>query len=453
MTFAITNTNVLVRRERWRVMSGVDMVIEGARIAACAPDAARDLANVETLDGRRLLLTPGLVNAHTHSGEALNRGAATQDYLAGWLSVAMPRIDCLSHDDIRLAVGLCVVELLRGGVTSVVDHFRQLPASLDAAETAYAAWGDSGLSVVLALMVRDGINKDGALIDAAHVRTPQGAEEVISLCERWLAQPSTRANVARALGPSAPARCSEAFLRSVASLARRHKAPVHMHVDETGEQAQQAISIFGRSATQTLADAGALGPSTSVVHCVHVGAGDIALLAKTGTTVAHCPVANQRLGSGIAPVRDMLDSGVRVTIGTDGAASNDSQSLPEALKAALFLSRNKEPRERWLAPDEALDMAFQPGPRPQLGNLDELNGRLETGAPADIAAFDLDDPLLNPAAHLPAQLVLSGGGLRARFVWGGGKMLLKDGSPQTVDMAGLMSAAARRLAVEETPHV
>jgi len=453
MAFAITNTSILVRRESWRVTSGVEVVIEGARIVACGPGAAATLTDVETLDGRRLLLTPGLVNAHTHSAEALNRGAATQDYLAGWLSVAMPRIDSLSEADIRLAIGLCVVELLRGGVTTVVDHFRQLPASLVAADAAYDAWGASGLSVVLALMVRDGVKSDGTLIDAGHVQSPPGADEVMALCERWLAHPSTRPNVVRALGPSAPARCSERFLRSVACLVAEHEAPLHMHVDETMDQAQQAKSIFGRSATQTLADAGALGPSTSLVHCVHVGAGDIALFAQSGTTVAHCPVANQRLGSGIAPVRDMLDSGVRVTLGTDGAASNDSQSLPEALKAALLLSRNKEPRERWLAPDEALDMAFQPGARPHLGSANELNGRLEAGAPADIAAFDLDDPLLNPAACLPAQVVLSGGGLRARFVWAAGQMLLKDGATQTVDMAGLMDAASRRISAEDALHV
>lgn len=453
MAYAITNASVLIKREKWRVVSGVDVVIDGARIADCAAGAASNFRDAETIDGRRLLLTPGLVNGHTHSAEALNRGAATQDHLSGWLSAALPGIDNLSTDEIRLAVGLCALELLRGGVTSVVDHFRQLPASLESAQAAYDAWGESGMSAVLAIMVRDGVSADGALIDAGHVQKPPGAAEVLALCEDWLALPSTRPNVARALGPSAPARCSESFLRAIARLAAREKALLHMHVDESKEQALQAKSIFGRSAVQTLADAGALGRATSVVHCVHIGSDDIALLAAAGATIVHCPVANQRLGSGVAPVRDMIASGVRVTIATDGAASNDSQSLPEAMKAALLLPRNQEPSDRWITPDEALDMAFQPGPRPHLGIDDELNGHIAPGAPADIAAFALDDPLLVPAINLPARIVLSGGSLRARFVWSKGALLLKDGAPQTLDVAALVQAASRWTAAEGARHV
>jgi 5-methylthioadenosine/S-adenosylhomocysteine deaminase len=141
----------------------------------------------------------------------------------------------------------------------------------------------------------------------------------------------------------------------------------------------------------------------------------------------------------------MHHSGVAIALATDGAASNDAQCMTEVIKIALLLSRlNGEP-STWLSPDDVLDMAFKPGPRVFMEDMDPLNGALTAGAPADIAAFDLTDPLLIPANDLAAQMTFSGGALRARHVWVGGEQLLRDGEPTKMDRFALAAQASRLL--------
>lgn len=446
---AITGATVLQHEEAWAPAYNTDVVIADESIVAFGPGAAANYREADTTDGRNLLLTPGLVNAHCHSAEALARGRATDCGLDGWLP-ALADVDTLSQDDISLAVDLCAVEQLRSGVTSVVDHFRQLPATLNAGEAVSAAWEKSGLRAMVALMVRDRANPDGTAVGAAHSGPPPRSSDLLELANLWLNGASQTPGVVRGLGPSAVIRCTDELLAMLADLTTRHGVPFHVHVDETDGQAEQARKLFnGKSAVATLGALGALGPCTSLVHCVHISREDIEMLTETGTTAVHCPVANQRLGSGIAPVSAMQSSGVSVSLATDGAASNDAQSMTEVVKAALLMNRTVPSDEPWLTPRDVLDMAFRPGVRKFLGQDAAKSGTICVGAPADIAAFDLTDPTLMPANDLTAQFVLSGGSLRARHVWVRGSLLLSDGNPVGIDLhrlADRVRARSQRLA-------
>jgi len=444
-TLAICGATVLQRSDRWRATPGLDVVMEGGRIVACAPSAQEAYRQAQRIDGRALLLTPGLVNAHCHSAEVLSRGRASQSALQAWLDAAMPPIDALCTEDLALAINLCAVDMLRSGVTAVIDHFRQMPTSLTATEVAASAWSDTGLRCMVAMMVRDGVSADGRVVDANHAGAPPTTAEIMSMCRAWVEGRPAQQKVVRALGPSAPVRCTESLLKSLGELSRETGAPIHMHVDETLEQALLAQNRFGASAIAALERLGVLGPATSLVHCVHLLPSDHGILAGSGALAVHCPVANLRLGSGVSPVAAMHHSGVAIALATDGAASNDAQCMTEVIKIALLLSRlNGEP-STWLSPDDVLDMAFKPGPRVFMEDMDPLNGALTAGAPADIAAFDLTDPLLIPANDLAAQMTFSGGALRARHVWVGGEQLLRDGEPTKMDRFALAAQASRLL--------
>lgn len=447
---AICGATALQRRDRWRATPDLDVVMESGRIVACAPRARDAYPQAQRIDGRALLLTPGIVNAHCHSAEVLSRGRASQSALQAWLDAAMPPIDALCAEDLALAINLCAVDMLRSGVTAVIDHFRQMPTSLKATEVAATAWSDTSLRCMVAMMVRDGVSADGRVIDAGHAGAPPTTAEIINLCRTWIEGGTAQSKVVRALGPSAPVRCTEALLKSLGELSRETGAPIHMHVDETSDQAQAAQKRFGASAISALERLGVLGPATSLVHCVHLLQSDHGILARSGALAVHCPVANLRLGSGVSPAAAMHHNGVAMALATDGAASNDAQCMTEVIKTALLLSRlNGEPAA-WLSPDDVLDMAFKPGPRAFLKDMDPLNGAISVGAPADIAAFDLTDPLLVPANDLAAQMTFSGGALRARHVWVGGEQLLRDGEPTKIDRFALAAQASRRLSEQRT---
>jgi 5-methylthioadenosine/S-adenosylhomocysteine deaminase len=444
-TKAILNATVLKRTSGWEAVDGIDVIIDGECIAAIGPNAAAQWRAAETIDGSDLMLTPGLVNAHCHSAEVLARGRATSSGLSDWVASALVDIDTLSHEEIQMAVSLCAMDLIRSGVTSVVDHFRQMPAQIEAAQVAAAAWDALGLRATVALMLRDGVDQHGRVVDAPHAGDPPKTREILDLGCEWVSRQPPSSFVKFALGPSSPVRCTETLISGLADIARQFGSPLHMHVSETAQQASDARDLYGgQSAVEMLGRLGALGASTSLVHCVHLADEDFALISETGTTVVHCPVANLRLGSGIAAVSRLRDAGASLALATDGAASNDAQSITEVLKLSFLLSRLSNETDEWLSPDDILDMAFQPGMRAFTGQNNPLAGKLEVGAPADIAAFDLTDPVLVPANDLPAQFVLAGGCLRARHVWINGECRLANGVPLGVDLSMLSEAARMR---------
>lgn len=427
MSYLIRNTTVLQKDSRWRVVAGVNMRIANGLIISSGHDEIEPEPQDQLIDGSDLLLTPGLVNAHLHSAEVLSRGMATESDLNGWLARALPPIDGLSTEEIELAVSICAIDTVRSGVTTVIDHFRQMPARLDAGEAATKAWAATGMRSMVALMVRDRTASTGRAVDAEHAGAPPSTQACLEMCEGWL-QGQGNSKVQRALGPSAPARCKEALLAGIAGLAVRHDVPIHMHVDETADQAAQSKTFFGTSSVGVLHRNGLLGPKVSLAHCVHIDADDIDMIAMSGATAIHCPAANMRLGSGIAPVMELLRSGANVALASDGAASNDGQSITEAMKLAFLASRVRDTPAAGISIDEILDMAFQPRDRSYFGQSMDTSQALASGAPADIAAFDLNDPLLAPLINGAAQFTLGGGALRARHVWVAGEMVLRDGT-------------------------
>ncbi len=436
-TCAITGTRVLGEGTATGLGPVVDVVLRDGVIADVGEGAAARHAGCVCIDGAQTFVMPGLVNAHTHSGENLRRGVASGLGYDHWMSAVWSPINQMTAQEAAVAATLGAVEMLKRGVTSVLDHFRRIPMDPECALAAARACEAAGLQATLALMVRDDM---GGSVDGQ-----------LAVCAELLGRNSQAGPcMARfAIGPSSPIRCSDDLLVRAAELARRHQALLHMHLDETREHRDIAQARFGRSAVAHLQALGLLGPSTSLAHAVWVSAADMDLLAASRAVVVHNPVSNMRLGSGRAPVARMRRAGVTVALGSDGAASNDSQDVLEAAKFALMAARSGPETDHgdWLTVADVLQMAGDGG-RAALG---QAPRRVAPGMPADLAVIDLDSPAMAPLNDAAAQLVLGGAGVRVRHTFSAGLCVVRDGQVTTVDEAALYAEARDIAARRATP--
>ncbi|MFM9886452.1 MAG: amidohydrolase family protein [Burkholderiales bacterium] len=434
---AISRATVLPFEGPSQVIADCDIVISGRHIVAMGAGAAGTFAPDRIIDGRDLIIMPGLCNAHTHSTETLARGLADAAPFATWIEAVWTRLDALDPEALAIGVRLAAAEMLHGGVTSVVDHFRQTPACAHAIDAAAQAWIGTGMRTTLAIMLRDrGVPAwvNTSLSNAFDV------DRQLALCNgaatRW---GSGSGDLNIAIGPSSPTRCTDRMLTGIKTLAGASNLKIHMHADETREDAALARSVDGATAISRLHTLGLLGPHLSVAHAVWVTEDDIDRLADSGTFVVHNPVSNLRLGSGRAPIERMLARGVQVAIGTDGAASNDTQNVLEATKLAVMLPRIAvSDRAQWPTAATGLAMAIATPARAfAMGS-----GALKVGDAADFAAFDRHSLPLAPCNDLATQIVFAGAALRARHVAIGGKLVVDDHTITTFDEAALLESAS-----------
>lgn len=430
---ALIGATVLPFDRGFSTLADCDIVISNGRIGALGPGAAAAYAPVCVLDGRKLIVIPGLCNGHTHSTEALARGRADGARLDVWIEQVWASMDHSAPATLELAVFLSAAEMLHGGVTSVVDHFRQIPMRDQAVDAVAQAWQSTGMRSMLAIMLRDRGTPGwvaGNIPDAS---------DQLALCarasRRWQ---SHRLQVA--LGPSAPTRCSDQLLAGASKLAADEGMRIHMHIDETREEAARAHALFGQSAVRHLGRMQLLGPQLTLAHAVWVDQSDITLLGTTRTGVVHNPLSNLRLGSGRAPLERFRAGGVPMAIGTDGAASNDSQNVLEAVKLAALLPRIAlEDPGQWPLARDVLDTAAT-----SAATLFGMGaGHLGAGEPADLAAFDADALGLVPPGDLYSQIGLAGVSLSARHVIVAGEVVLLDGNIRTFDEHAVRDQAMR----------
>jgi 5-methylthioadenosine/S-adenosylhomocysteine deaminase len=399
----------------WAPRAGVDVLVMDGRIAAVGAALAAP-EGTEHVAASRLLLLPAFVNAHTHSPESLARGRAPMARLDEWLAAAYGTgQDALDAASIRRAIAVTAAETIRGGAVAVTDHFRQMPLSPEAVRVAGAAWAETGLRVKLAAMLRDLVSPSADVVP--------DTDAALAFARDVLAAPPPGVTIG--LGPSAPQRCSDAMMAGVAALARAHGAFMHLHLCETALDRERCLARFGRAPVAHLAALGLAGPDVEYAHCVHLDDDELSMMADAGTLMIHNPVANLRLGSGIAPVARAASRGVRIAIGTDGAGSNDTQDMLEAAKLACLLPRAGRPDAEWPTPEATLAMA--------------TGDALAPGAGADMIAVSLDAPAFAAARpeELAARLLFAARPRDLVHVLGAGAFLLRDG-----ELAAPLRAAA-----------
>ncbi|HEY6962430.1 MAG TPA: amidohydrolase family protein [Gaiellaceae bacterium] len=394
-----------------------------------------------------------MVNAHAHSNENWFRGLWDNLPLEPWMLFSYPVLaaPAQSADEIYVRTLLGGIELLRSGATTVVDFLYDGEESLEPVVRAYR---DLGLRALIGLGYSDRAYHETVVLDEGLV-----SRELIDRIEseRPPSWPKLEAFTRRAVeryhrpeegisicpAPSGPQRCTDEMLAGCAALADELDLVVHIHVLETRMQAVSGQRMYGRTLPEHMDAIGFLSPRVCFEHGIWLTPSDIELVRDRGVTVVHNPVSNMKLGSGIAPVPDLLAHGVNVALGTDGMCSNDGQDMFATLKTAALLHKLWEVDfERWLGAQEAWEMATRGGAA-AAGDPDGL-GRIEVGARADLVLLDLESSVFTPLNDPLKQLALGSTTLAVDSVMVGGEWRLLNGVVKGVDERAILAEGRAR---------
>jgi 5-methylthioadenosine/S-adenosylhomocysteine deaminase len=381
-------------------------------------------AGEDELDASGGLVVPGLVNAHTHVAMTLLRGYADDKPLDRWLQEDVWPVEAeLTEADVRVGAELGAVEMIRSGTTAFSDMYFHVEAIAEAVERAglRAVLGHTGLTV----------GKDEADAHADMQRSLETARELDG---------AAGGRITTTFQAHSLTTVEEPYLREYVARATEAGLPIHVHANETEDEVDPIVEENGVRPLEYADDVGLLGPETFLAHCVHVDETEIDLLAETGTGVAHCPASNMKLASGMAPVQAMLDAGVRVGLGTDGAASNNDLDAFDEMRDAAMVGK--------LAAEDATAMdartVFEIATAGGADLLGIDSGRIEAGANADLAVLDLDRPHLTPAHDLLSHLAYAARGSDVCHTVCDGRVLMRGREVLTLDEAAVRERAGDR---------
>lgn len=426
-----------------RVFAANDVLFADGRIAAVGPGLPAPAgAVVIELDGD--LVMPGLVNAHHHSPDNLNTGRAAAAPLELWSLGSVPSRPS-APDELRAAALFGAALMLRSGVTGVVDMVR-LPGVLtvEPFDAVAGAYLDAGMRAAIAPVLTDlPVERTLPLAEWRDAPADAGAVAaslavVEELARRWRGRDG-RLDVH--VAPSGPQRCSDELLDGAVALSRRLGTRLHTHALETRSQAAQARRRWGVPLIKHLERIGALGPATVLAHLVWPEPEEIAAVAASRTVVVHNPASNATLGSGRAPIPDLLARGATVALGTDAATCNDGLSMFEAMKLMTILHRPDEAEwGRWPTAVDALTAATRGGAA-ALG-IDGL-GAVTISAPADLVVLDHEAAAFVPPNDLLHQMVMRAGAEVVLRVYVAGRLVVDAGRVLTVDLPAVAAELCR----------
>ena len=412
--------------------------VDGTRIsgvgAGAAPETLRAAAG-RIINAAGMAVLPGMTNGHTHLEQILARGVGDGRPLIRWLKeVIWPLEAAMTPEDVYAATRLALLEQLKGGITATVQHHKTV-ASLEHIEAAIRASVELGGRLLLMRLWTD---------SGARIETPEAIiRQMEALRNRWHGAAGGR--IAVGFGPGAPWRCSDEAMRLTTAAARAWGLPSHIHVAESCDEVEMLRQRTGLGHIEWLDSLGALGPDIHLVHGIWVSDAELDRVASTGAVMVHCPSSNMYLASGAAPVRKMLDRGIPVTLGTDGAGGGGAQDLFETAKLAVYLAKLGALDPTAMTPLEALQMATVNGAR-QMGRADL--GRLAPGVVADIVLVRLNTPRAVPSPDPASALVYSASAADVHSVLVDGRVLLDAGQVVGVDEEDVLRECndiARRL--------
>ncbi len=439
----IINADVVVTMDAARrELFGGNVNVEDGVIVSLADEAPADDCD-EVIDARGCVVTPGLVNTHHHLFQTLTRAVpAGQDALLfDWLRALYPIWARMQPEDMFVSAQLGLAELALSGCTMSSDHLYIFPNGVRLEDTV-----DAARTVGLRFHPTRGAmsvgESDGGLPPDSLVENERDIVEDFIRSIDGLHDPADGAMVRVGLAPCSPFSVSTGLMKSAAELARDKGVMLHTHLAENDEDIAYSMENFGCRPGQYAEDLGWVGDHVWHAHCVKLDQQEIDLFARTKTGVAHCPCSNCRLGSGIAPVREMRDAGVRVALGVDGSASNDAGHLLSEARQAMLLQRVRHGANAFAA-REALEIATLGGAT-VLGRAGEL-GSIEPGKRADIAIWDVSG-LEAAGAWDPVAALLLCGPLKVRDLLVEGRRVVSNGELTGVDARKVAEHARRRVA-------
>jgi 5-methylthioadenosine/S-adenosylhomocysteine deaminase len=424
MRILIKNVTLVTMKEESPFVG--DILLDGDIIAEIGPEINTEVE--ERIDGSGMVAMPGLINAHQHTPMSLLRGFSDDLKLMDWLERKMlPAEDRMTPEDIYWGAKLSMAEMIRSGTTTFADMYIHMNEIAEAVkETGMRA------SLTRGLVFRQ---DDGG----------RRMSEALDLIDQWSGQADGR--ITTMFGPHSPYLVPPALLRDIIDLAEERNVPIHIHLAETKEEVVQIREQYHMTPTEYLYHAGLFENShVLLAHAVHLNRRDIRLLAGIRGGVAHNPVSNLKLGCGIAPISEMLELGVTVGLGTDGAGSATTVDMFQEIKAASWMQKLDFGDPTRLPARQVLQMATRESAK--LLNLQHEVGVLEVGRKADLILIQMNQPHLQPLHDIESLLAYSVNGADVDTTIVNGTILMRGRRLLTIDEEALyreVSIRAKRI--------
>jgi cytosine/adenosine deaminase-related metal-dependent hydrolase len=447
MTIRIDHATLIAHRAgKPVVLNDHSILIDGGLIAGVFPSGTASNGGAprapgtptEVFDAFNHIVIPGLINTHHHLYQSLTRcmKSVQNASLFDWLTALYPKWSQLTYDAVKLASQISIAELLLSGCTTTSDHFYLFPQNSDVRIEAVLEAAESLGIRIHACRGAMSVGKSGGGLPPDSC--VQDERTIVDDCRRVLEQyhdAGLHAMRRIDLAPCSPFSVSAGLSRETAVLARENKALLHTHAAETLDEEKYCLDKFGKRPIEWLDELGWLGKDVYLAHCVHLSDADIRRIAETRTGVAHCPNSNMRLGSGIPPVRRLMDAGARVGLGVDGSSSNDASNVLAEARQSLLLQRVSGGPSAMTTAE-----AFRLG---TLGSASVLNrpelGNVDVGMSADLAMYRRDDvSLAGAVAQDPLGAMMLCNVHRADRVMVNGRWVVKDERIAGLDLPPLI---------------
>src|SRR6476619_1223968 len=454
MKTLLRNALIVTMNENNDVIEHGAIAVDGKQISYVGPAEWTPAGPFDRIiDAERLIAIPGMINSHCHSPANLVRGMMPTRPLEIWRTYYRGSLRDMREEDFYASALLGGMEILKNGATTVLDHFFGNQACrFMGAGAAIQAMRDLGLRHVVALTLSDknyeetiplenSVSQVTTEIQRMSASEAKETQAWIDDCEAFIETFHAPEKLTIACpGPSAVQRCTDRLLIGSAELARKRKLPIHIHLAETKPQAVMGQRIYGTSLLRHLDEIGVLDETMSLAHAIWVEPEDIELFAKRGATPVHNPASNLRIGSGFAPVKEYIRAGVKVALGTDGAASNDGQNMFDAVRlATLIHNQAGSDFNHWIPPQQALAMATRNGAR--AFGIDA--GAIAPGKLADIVLLRRDTAAFTPLNDVLGQIVCCENCGSVDSVLVDGEVVVEAGRLTKVDEAEVLQLATQ----------
>jgi 5-methylthioadenosine/S-adenosylhomocysteine deaminase len=444
MAMLIKDATIITLDDANRVFKG-SVAIDGERIMAVEPSATAsfNFAFDDVIDGRGCALLPGFVQTHIHLCQTLFRGAADDLELIDWLKQRVwPMEAAHTPESVYASARLGIAELIKGGTTCALTM-----ETVNHTDSVFRAVEESGFRATVGKCMMD--QSDDAP-EALIEETEESIAESLNLLEWWNGRAEGR--IRCCFAPRFALSCTRELLERVAHLSRELGVMVHTHASENRDEIAMVERTTGKRNIEYLRDVGLTAPHVVLAHCVHLDDAEIEILRSTGAHVAHCPSSNLKLASGIARVAEMLDRGVSVSLGADGAPCNNRLDMFTEMRTAALLQKVLR-GSRALPALTALRMATTGGAR-ALGLADQI-GSIEVGKRADLQLVKLDRLHATPQPDPISTIVYAAEAGDVEAVIIDGRIVMRDGELLTLNEQDVIAQAqdqSQRLALSRNQN-
>jgi len=417
-----------------RVFEG-DVSVEGGRISALGASlTGREYKRAEVIEAQGRVLLPGFVQTHLHLCQTLFRGSADDLALIDWLTKRIwPMEAAHTAESIYASARLGIAELIRGGTTCALTM-----ETVRETESVFAAVDESGIRATVGKCMMD---KGEEVPEALRENAESSLSESIGLLERWHGRDDDR--IRYCFAPRFAVSCTRELLEQVSQASRERGVMVHTHASENKDEIEIVERETGQRNIEYLRDVGLAGSRVVLAHCVHLNESEMEILRQTGTHVAHCPSSNLKLGSGFAPVVEMLGRGISVSLGADGAPCNNRLDMFTEMRTAGLIQKALHGAEA-LPAVRVLRMATIDGAR-ALGRDTEI-GSIEVGKRADLTLLSLNAPHATPHPDPISAVVYAAAAGDVETVIIDGRVVMRDGELLTLDQKAVVAAATKQQA-------